>query len=85
MDILKVLKPPFSEKVLYFDIPPVAKPRMVYSDRYAQRKPVLKYQMFAEKIRLFATLAKYKLSSVLSITFLIKLPESWTKKQKTKT
>ena len=82
LDILKVLKPPYSKKIFYFDIKPVPKPRRVYSDRYTKRDPVLKYQLFADQFQKLAIQAKYKLSSILSITFLLKLPESWTKKQK---
>lgn len=58
---------------------PVAKPRMVKSDKWKQRPVVMKYWAFKDELRLKF---KGKLSDQFKVTFTIPMPKSWSKKKK---
>jgi len=60
-------------------IDPVAKPRMVRSDRWAKRPAVLRYWAFADELRL-----KYKkeLPESVELKFYLPMPDSWSEKKK---
>lgn|SRR3990167_923844 len=61
------------------DITPVAKPRMVRSDKWAKRPAVLRYWAFADELRL-----KYPkpLPEAVQIAFYLPMPDSWSEKKK---
>ncbi len=68
-------------KKYYFNITPVAKPRMVNSDRWNERKATGQYWAYKDELRLKTNLQKYVLKDVLDVTFLIstKKKELWGK------
>lgn len=61
-------------------ITPMGKPRMTRSDKWKQRPEVLRYRAFKDEVRL----NKVSLpESGYHITFVIPMPQSWSKKKKT--
>lgn len=66
------------------DIAPVAKPRMTRRDKWKPSKAAQKYFDFANKIRAKAARERYAITLPLSITFVIEVPKSWSKKKKEK-
>ncbi len=64
-----------------YQINPFPKPRMTRSDRWKKRPCVVRYHEFKDQVRA----SNIQLSeSGLSIIFEIKMPKSWSKKQKEK-
>lgn len=60
-------------------ITPMGKPRMTRSDKWKQRPEVLRYRAFKDEVRL----NKVSLpESGYHITFVIPMPQSWSKKKK---
>jgi Holliday junction resolvase RusA-like endonuclease len=62
------------------EIAPVAKPRMTQRDRWARRACVLRYFAFRDAFR--PVMAILKPLEGYSITFIVPMPMSWSKKQK---
>ena len=62
-----------------YPIAPVAKPRMVYSDRYKKRPTTTKYWKFKDEVRRAGVRLP---ESGFSVLFVIPMPESWPKKKK---
>ena len=63
---------------MQYSITPVPKPRMTRADKWKKRPAVLRYRAFADECRL-------KINQSLdgkSITFLMPMPKSWSKKKK---
>lgn len=61
-------------------IDPVAKPRMTRADKWKKRKCVVKYLQFKDEL-----LEKTKdidFGETLSLTFIIPMPKSWSKKKR---
>lgn len=65
---------------LILDIIPVAKPRMTQADKWKKRPAVLKYRAFCDELRL--KLPRDFDFNYCSITFVIPMPKSWSKKRK---
>lgn len=64
---------------MIYKINPVAKPRMVNSDRWRKRKCVVKYWAFKDHCTLLGMTLPLKGAQ---ITFHIQMPKSWSKKKK---
>jgi Holliday junction resolvase RusA-like endonuclease len=60
-----------------YNIVPVSKPRMTRSDKWKKRKCVVKYFAFKDEVRL----NKVILPEQHHVTFIIPMPESWSKKK----
>jgi len=67
-----------------FDIDPVAKPRMVRSDRWRKRKCVEEYWKFKDALTLLFKKEKFVLGDSYRVEFLIKMPEYWSSSRKKK-
>ena len=61
---------------------PVAKPRMVRSDRYKKRPVVLNYWAFKDRIIKQALRQKFKLGKAYKVTFIMPFPEKLAEKKK---
>ena len=62
-----------------YDITPMGKPRMTQRDKFAKRKPVLRYWAFKDECRL----KKVEVPQCgYHITFVLPMPKSWTKKKR---
>lgn len=64
-----------------FVINPMGKPRMVHSDRWNERKCVMEYWGYKDKLVLQARNKNYKVGTGIDIIFFIPMPDSWTKKK----
>lgn len=64
---------------MFIAITPVPKPRMTQRDSWAKRPAVTRYYTFCDELRLAHP---QPLAEVLLLTFYIKVPKSWSKKQK---
>tara|TARA_Y100000310_G_C20522036_1_gene734157 strand:+ start:694 stop:1056 length:363 start_codon:yes stop_codon:yes gene_type:complete len=63
------------------DILPIAKPRMTQRDRWAKREPVLRYQAYAQELKLKT--ARINLDPhCLSLTFILPMASSWSNGKK---
>jgi len=62
----------------FYDITPVAKPRMTQRDKWAKRPAVSKYYLFKDLCRLHSV----ALPDTHHVTFLVPMPQSWSKKKK---
>lgn len=71
-----------SEVKTIFHITPVPAPRMVHSDKWSKRPVVLRYFKYRDELRLTANLHGYYVDPELSLTFIMPMPRSWTKKKK---
>lgn len=65
-----------------FKIDPVAKPRQTTKDRFNPSLAVIRYRNFADHLRALAKNVRYSPGHELSLTFVIKMPDSWSKKKK---
>lgn len=64
-------------------IEPMGKPRMTKADRWKKRPCVLRYWEWCDRFR--ALLKEHELTmnpGVLNATFIVKMPNSWSKKKK---
>ena len=61
---------------------PVAKPRMVRSDKYKKRPVVLNYWAFKDRIILQAKRQGFVLGKAYKVTFVMPFPESLSEKSK---
>lgn len=61
---------------------PVAKPRMVRSDRYKKRPVVLNYWAFKDRIIHQAKQQGFKLSNAYKVTFVMPFPEKLAEQKK---
>jgi Holliday junction resolvase RusA-like endonuclease len=72
-------------RVFEFNINPVSKPRMVRSDKWKTRTITDSYWAFKDELKLNAN--KQGLSTlpeaIMGITFIVPMPESWSKTKKT--
>ena len=64
-----------------FDVIPIGKPRMTRSDAWRQRKCVMAYWAYKDKIQEVVKETGYKLTDTLMIEFIIPMPKSWSKKK----
>ena len=63
---------------MIYDITPIPKPRQTRSDKWKKRPCVLRYRAFSDECRL-----KIKsLPGSFHVTFIIPMPNSWSKKAK---
>jgi Holliday junction resolvase RusA-like endonuclease len=67
---------------MIWEVAPFPKPRMTQRDKWKKRPVVVKYILFKEALKYFAEENCYKVPEVLSITFVIGMPKSWSKKKK---
>lgn len=64
-------------------IEPVAKPRMVNSDKWRQRACVVRYYTFANQVRRHIKNTGYVPDRfTLNVKFIISMPQSWSKKKR---
>ncbi len=63
---------------MYYNITPVAKPRMVRGDRYKKRPCVQHYWAFKHE----CILKRVKLYARMKIVFCMPMPKSWSQKKK---
>jgi Holliday junction resolvase RusA-like endonuclease len=61
---------------------PVAKPRMVRSDKYKQRPVVMNYWAFKSNISAQAKKAGFKLGNAYRVTFIMPFPKSLPEKKR---
>jgi len=61
---------------------PVAKPRMVRSDKYKKRLVVLNYWAFKDRIVRQAKAKGFKLGNAYKVTFIMPMPASLSEKKK---
>ena len=71
-------------KDIVLDIAPVAKPRMTRRDKWSPSTAAKKYFDFANRLRAKAAKKHYSVTLPLSITFVVEVPKSWSKKKKEK-
>ena len=62
-----------------YPITPIPKPRMTQSDRWKKREPVLRYRAFCDHVRLLGIKIP---ESGYHITFVLPMPQSWSKKKR---
>ena len=62
------------------EIVPVPKPRMTRADRWKKRPCVVRY--FEYKDKLLELASGYKPGGEISLTFIMPMPKSWSKKKK---
>lgn len=67
---------------MIINITPVAKPRMVRSDKWKKRPVVLSYWAFKDELTLLTNKAGVKLSDELNVVFVFPMPISWSKKKR---
>lgn len=67
---------------IIFPVNPFSKPRMTQSDKWKKRPVVVKYHIYKEALCHYANMFNYKVSEELSVTFVIKMADSWSKKKK---
>lgn len=65
-----------------FDITPVAKPRMVRSDKWKKRPAVERYWLFKGALLVLAKHKKFTLKETITVTFYLPMPKGWSKKKK---
>jgi len=70
------------EKIFEYRGRPVAKPRMVRSDKYKKRPVVLNYWAFKDKIIMQAKKSGFRLGNAYKVTFIMPMPESLSDKKK---
>lgn len=63
---------------MYYQITPVAAPRMTQSDKWNKRPCVTKYHAFKDEVRA----KRVKVSERCRIIFFVPMPKSWSKKKK---
>jgi Holliday junction resolvase RusA-like endonuclease len=66
------------------DIIPMGKPRMTIGDRWKKRPATTKYWEFKDELVKQCEAKGYTIGGVFSATFVIPMPESWSKKKKQK-
>jgi len=72
----------YDPDVFVYDGKPVAKPRMVRSDKYKKRPVVMNYWAFKNKIQLQAKQQGFKVNNAYKVTFVMPMPESLSKAKK---
>lgn len=71
-----------NKETITFDICPFPKPRMTQRDRWAKRPRIVKYHIFCDGLRHYASLNNYEVGKELSLTFIMEMPKSWSKKKR---
>lgn len=61
-------------------VTPVAKPRMVRSDKWKLRPAVMRYRDFCDQVRL--AMPRYELPGCVTLIFFIPMPASWGKRKR---
>jgi Holliday junction resolvase RusA-like endonuclease len=67
---------------LIFPVEPCPKPRQTRGDKWKSRPPVIRYRNFQNAMLYYANEFNYKVEEELSLTFIIPIPKSYTKKKK---
>lgn len=70
------------DDVLHLDVSPIGKPRMTQRDKWMKRPPVVRYHIFCQSLKFRAEEHCYKVTDTLSLTFVIPMPPSWSKKKR---
>jgi Holliday junction resolvase RusA-like endonuclease len=68
--------------MMILNVIPIPKPRMTQRDRWSKRPCVLRYYKYCDDLREEAFINKYNITSTLSMTFVLPMPKSWSKKKK---
>jgi Holliday junction resolvase RusA-like endonuclease len=74
--------PEVQPPTIEIEITPVGKPRMTRSDRWKKRAATDKYWQYKDKLCSMIHIAPGTESDVLSLTFILPMPDSWSKKKK---
>lgn len=70
------------EGVFEYNGKPVAKPRMVRSDKYKKRPVVMNYWTFKDRIKRQAAFAGFKLGNAFRVTFVMPMPSTLSEAKK---
>lgn len=67
-----------------FNLTPIGKPRMTQRDKWLNppRPEVLKYRLSKHAIQTYAMMEEFVLGEILAGTFILPMPNSWSKKKK---
>lgn len=67
-----------------FNLIPIGKPRMTQRDKWLNppRPEILKYRLSKHAIQTYALMNKFVLGETLDGTFILPMPNSWSKKKK---
>lgn len=66
----------------FFDIKPIAAPRMTHRDKWAHRKCVDNYYAYRNELFVSAYNQRYSINYKLNIIFVLPYPDSWGQKKK---
>jgi Holliday junction resolvase RusA-like endonuclease len=69
-------------EIFKLEINPIAKPRMVRSDKWKKRKATDNYWTYKDNLKVLAEAAKYAPEDGDQISFCLEMPQSWSKKKK---
>jgi Holliday junction resolvase RusA-like endonuclease len=69
------------DDVLRLDVEPLGKPRMTQRDKWMKRPPVVRYHLFCQHLGYLANEHNYQVEERLSLTFVLPMPKSWSKKK----
>jgi len=69
-------------ETIIFPVSPFPKPRMTQRDRWKKRPVVVKYHIYKDSMNHYANEYNYCVDNVLSLTFIIPFPKSYSKKKK---
>lgn len=80
-------KPPkMRQNEIHFAVEPVAAPRMTRSDQWKtgdKKRPIVrKYHAYCDQLRLLAKKQDFVLPDSFAVTFIIRMPASWSKRKK---
>jgi Holliday junction resolvase RusA-like endonuclease len=67
---------------MIWEVAPFPKPRMTQRDKWKRRPVVIKYILFKEALKYYAEENCYKVPDELSLTFILAMPKTWSKKKR---
>lgn len=79
---LKIMETDMTSNRFLFLGAAIPKPRMTMRDKWAKRPIVLRYFEYKDRLKLFAKSQRFELGDSFEITFVIEMPESWSKVKK---
>jgi len=68
--------------MIILEIQPVAKPRMTIGDRAGHRPVVQRYWQYKNDLQMLAAAQNVVIEAELSVTFILKMPLSWSEGKK---
>lgn len=66
--------------MIFFDVIPVSKPRMTQSDKWNERKCVMKYGAYKDELNYKANSKQFKLGTVIDLIFILPYKKNWDEK-----